>query len=188
VWQLLTKNHSFIFHPSTCPLHTWNIPWHCLPLLPSRACERSGIGAERIENWVCGRARRPWIGSGARGGRVIERERSGERTKLVTQISLKGDDILLKLPKSILPDVNNKLSIGILIPISNRPRRWAYFVSETPIRKIGKTEHHFYLFLSVVSHVVTFRACRDVLYILLHTSPKTALCAATCKCYSILNY
>jgi len=65
-----------------------------LPLLPSRAFERSGIVAERIENWVSGRARRPWIGSGARSGRVIERERSGERTKFLTQISLKGDGSL----------------------------------------------------------------------------------------------
>jgi len=41
--------------------------------------------------------------------KVAERERSYERTKLAAQISLKGDASLLKLRKSILPDVKNKL-------------------------------------------------------------------------------
>jgi len=50
----------------------------------------------------------------------MERERSSERTKLAAQISLKGDASLLKLQKSVLPDVKNKLSTGILIPISSR--------------------------------------------------------------------
>jgi len=40
--------------------------------------------------------------------------------------------------------------------------------------------------------VITSRACRDVPYILLHTSPKTALrgaspSTASCECNSILN-
>jgi len=52
---------------------------------------------------VSGRARKPWSESGARSGRVMERERSGERTKLAAQISLKGNASLLKLHKSILP-------------------------------------------------------------------------------------
>ena len=47
--------------------------------LDSRACERSGIGAE----------------NGA-GRKLSERERNGERTKLAAQISLKGD-VILKL-------------------------------------------------------------------------------------------
>jgi len=63
----------------------------------SRACERSGVGAEadRCESKGSGavsrRARKPWSGSGARSGRVMKPERSGERTKLAAQISLKGD-------------------------------------------------------------------------------------------------
>ena len=57
---------------------------------------------------------REW--TGARSRKVMERERSDERTKLAAQISLKGDASLLKLRKSILPDVKNKLSV----PISNR--------------------------------------------------------------------
>jgi len=50
----------------------------------------------------------------------MEREWSGEETKLPAQISLKGDASLLKLRKSVLPDVKNKLSARILIPIFNR--------------------------------------------------------------------
>jgi len=65
-----------------------------------------------------------WSGS----GRSRSGERSSKQTKLAAQISLKGDARLLKLPESILPDVKNKLSVGILIPISNR--RWDYFVSK----------------------------------------------------------
>jgi len=44
---------------------------------------------------MSGRARKPW--SGARSGRVMERERNGEQTKLTAQISLKGDASLLVL-------------------------------------------------------------------------------------------
>ena len=46
-------------------------------------------------------------------------ERSGERAKLAAQISLKGDATQTSQcsTKSILPDVKNKLSTGILIPI-----------------------------------------------------------------------
>ena len=40
----------------------------------------------------CAKKRRS--GSGARSGGVVERERSGERTKLTAQISLKGDTLL----------------------------------------------------------------------------------------------
>ena len=47
--------------------------------------------------------RKPWSRSGARSRRVMEREQSGEQTKLAAQISLKGDASLLKLRKSILP-------------------------------------------------------------------------------------
>jgi len=56
-------------------------------------------------------------------GRSRSGERSGERTKLAAQISLKDDasPSLIKLRKSILPNVKNKLSTGIVIPISNRP-------------------------------------------------------------------
>jgi len=46
-------------------------------------------------------------------------ERKTERTKLLAQISLKSDASLLKHCKSVLHDVKNKLSTGILIPISN---------------------------------------------------------------------
>ena len=55
-------------------------------------------------------------------GRSRSGEWSGERTKLAAQILLKGDasPSLLKLCMSILPDVKNKLSTGILIPFSNR--------------------------------------------------------------------
>jgi len=50
-----------------------------------------------------------------RSGRSRSGERSGERTKLAAQISLKGDasPSLIKLRKSILPHVKNKLSTGI---------------------------------------------------------------------------
>jgi len=66
---------------------------------------------------VSGREKIGWSGSGS--GRSRSEEQSGEQTKLATQISLKGNASLLKLPKSLLPDVKNKLSTGILIPISN---------------------------------------------------------------------
>ena len=49
----------------------------------------------------------------------MERERSGERTKLAAQISLKGD-MLLKLRnvlQTLFTHVKNKLSTGILILI-----------------------------------------------------------------------
>jgi len=87
----------------------------------------------------------------------MERERSGERTKLAAEISLKCDASLLKLRKSILYHVN--------------------------------THHHR---VEYDFAVITSRACRDVPYILLHTSPKTALrgaspSTASCECSSILN-
>ena len=79
----------------------------------TRACERSGIavenGVERAENWLSGseavseRARKPWSGSTVKTGRVTERERTGEWTKLAAQISLKGNASLFKLCESILP-------------------------------------------------------------------------------------
>ena len=79
---------------------------------------------ERSSRQSCGavsrHARKPWSGSGARSGRVMERERSSKRTKLAAQISLKGDASLLKLPESILPNIKSKLSTGILMPISDR--------------------------------------------------------------------
>jgi len=68
---------------------------------------------------VNGCTRKPWSGCRVRSGRVMEHERSSERTKLAGKISLKGDASLLRLCKSVLPDVKNKLSTRILIPISN---------------------------------------------------------------------
>jgi len=49
---------------------------------------------------MSGRARKRRSGSGARSGGMMERERSGERTKLAAQISLKGD-MLLKLRNAL---------------------------------------------------------------------------------------
>ena len=65
------------------------------------------------------RAEKRWSGSGARSGGVRERERSGERTKLAVQISLKGDMLLVMLYKVYLVHVKNITSTGILI--QNRP-------------------------------------------------------------------
>ena len=66
----------------------------------STACEQSGMGAEnkakRAEHCVSGsgaiseRAKNDRAGA-ERGAGVMDRERSGERTKLTAQISLKGD-------------------------------------------------------------------------------------------------
>ena len=64
---------------------------------------------------VSGREKIGWSGS----ERLQSGERSGERSKLAAQISLKGDTSLLKLRKSILSDVKNREPSGILIPISN---------------------------------------------------------------------
>ena len=64
----------------------------------------------------------------------MERERSDGRTKLAAEISSEGDVSLLKLRKSILPDVKSKLSTEIPIPISNR--RYAYFVFELRLVKL----------------------------------------------------
>ena len=63
----------------------------------------------------------------------MKREWSDGRTKLAAEISPEGDVSLLKLRKSILPDVKSKLSTEILIPISNR--RYAYFVFELRLVK-----------------------------------------------------
>ena len=82
--------------------------------------------------------------------KVAERERSYERTKLAAQISLKGDASLLKLRKSVLPDVKNKLSTAILIPISNRLYRYAYFVSK--LRLVISFIHSFYLYQTTRIH------------------------------------
>ena len=66
-----------------------------------RARERRAIGPERA-------------------AKLSERERSGERTKLAVQISLKGDVGLIKLRKSVFYNDKNKLSTGILLPLSIR--------------------------------------------------------------------
>ena len=63
-----------------------------------RKTERSGPKIEWAERWAGVRKKR-WSASGARSGGVVERERSGERTKLAAQISLKGD-MLMKLPNA----------------------------------------------------------------------------------------
>jgi len=77
--------------------------------------ERSGPKIEWAERWA-GVKKIGW----SRSGRSWSEEQRGEQTKLAAQISLKGNASLLKLAKSLLPDVKNKLSTGILLPISNR--------------------------------------------------------------------
>jgi len=55
-------------------------------------------GSERWAEYV-------WENHGVGADRGAGGSWSGEQTKLATQISLKGDASLLKLPKSVLPDV-----------------------------------------------------------------------------------
>jgi len=97
----------FLLGISVLQLNTyWCVFWYYLEhsgiirTLLRRVCERSGIGAEdgaeRAENWMSGSGAVSGSGkiSGARTERecgFMERERSGEQTKLAAQISLSGD-------------------------------------------------------------------------------------------------
>ena len=76
---------------------------------------------------------------------------------------------------------------------SRRQLNFAALSRRRHLYSAGRPSRWASVHILVCSRLVTFRACRDVPYIPLHTSPKTALrgsssCAVSCECDSILNF